>query len=109
MSSYKADNPASYEQSMGRWSRRLAPLLIQFANVKDGGRILDVGCGTGSLAFAFTETFPSSSITAIDYSQAYVDHARSKADNRKVHFGARLHAGGRYRNRRRWRQDRDGR
>ena len=86
MSSYKADNPASYEQSMGRWSRRLAPLLIHFANLKKAPGILDVGCGTGSLTFALSETFPSSSITAMDYSQAFVDHARSRAGNCQVHF-----------------------
>jgi SAM-dependent methyltransferase len=38
------------------------------------------------LTFALSEIFASSSIKAIDYSQAFVDHARSKAGNRKVHF-----------------------
>ena len=37
---------------MGRWSERLAPLFIQFAGIHDGERILDVGCGTGSLTRA---------------------------------------------------------
>jgi ubiquinone/menaquinone biosynthesis C-methylase UbiE len=35
---------------MGRWSARLAPLFVRFAGVKDGQRILDVGCGTESLS-----------------------------------------------------------
>jgi SAM-dependent methyltransferase len=86
VSTYKADNPENYEQSMGRWSRRLAPLLVQFATIKEANSILDVGCGTGSLALALSEAFPDTSITAIDYSQAFVDHARSKAGNRKLHF-----------------------
>ena len=52
ISTYKADNPANYEQSMGRWSSRLAPLRIQFATIEEASSILDVGCGTGSLSFA---------------------------------------------------------
>jgi cyclopropane fatty-acyl-phospholipid synthase-like methyltransferase len=43
----------AYDRLMGRWSRRLAPLLIGFGGLTDGERILDVGCGTGSLTFAF--------------------------------------------------------
>ncbi len=41
-------NAEAYEQVMGRWSRRLAPLLIRFGGLSDGDRVLDVGCGTGS-------------------------------------------------------------
>jgi SAM-dependent methyltransferase len=86
ISTYKADNPANYEQSMGRWSSRLAPLLVQFATIEEATSILDVGCGTGSLSFALSRAFPDSSITGIDYSKAFVDHARSKAVNRKLYF-----------------------
>ena len=32
-----------YEQLMGRWSRRLAPSLIQFGGLHDGDRVLDMG------------------------------------------------------------------
>ena len=34
-----------YERSMGRWSRRLAPLFLDFAGggPEGGGRVLDVG------------------------------------------------------------------
>ena len=48
-------NPDAYEQVMGRWSRRLAPLLIRFGGLSDDDRVLDVGCGTGSLAFTVAE------------------------------------------------------
>ena len=40
-------NPEAYEKVMGRWSRRLAPLLIRFGGLSDGDRVIDVGCGTG--------------------------------------------------------------
>ena len=86
MSSYKADDPAAYELSMGRWSRRLAPLFLQFTNIKAASRILDVGCGIGSLSFVLREAFPDASITGLDYSQAFVDHARSRAGDGNLHF-----------------------
>jgi len=37
----------AYERFMGRWSRELAPLLAEFAGVRDGDAVLDVGSGTG--------------------------------------------------------------
>jgi cyclopropane fatty-acyl-phospholipid synthase-like methyltransferase len=37
---------------MGRWSRRLAPLLVRFAEVREGDSVLDVGSGTGALSVA---------------------------------------------------------
>ena len=51
-SGFNVQDAAGYEQLMGRWSQKLAPLFIDFAGVADGERIVDVGCGTGSLTFA---------------------------------------------------------
>ena len=42
----------SYERFMGRWSRKLAPLLVQFAGVIDGEAVADIGSGTGALTAA---------------------------------------------------------
>ena len=81
MSTYKADDAASYEQSMGRWSSRLAPLFTEFAALKQPDKILEVGCGTGSLTFALAQSFPETSITAMDYSKAFVEYARSRTSN----------------------------
>ncbi len=41
---------AGYERSMGRWSRRLAPLFLDFLgeNGPGGGSVLDLGCGTAA-------------------------------------------------------------
>lgn len=47
-SEFNVHNATCYEQLMGRWSQKLAPLFIEFARVDKGERILDVGCGTGS-------------------------------------------------------------
>ncbi len=55
-SSFNVHDAAGYEQLMGRWSKKLAPLFIDFAGLADGEKILDVGCGTGSLTFALART-----------------------------------------------------
>lgn len=79
VSIYTANDPIAYEGSMGRWSRRLAPLFLRFAGVgADAGNILDVGCGTGNLALALSGAFPAASVTGLDHSQTYVDHARTR-------------------------------
>ena len=68
----------AYERFMGRWSRRLAPLLVTFASVRDGDSVLDVGSGTGALAFAIVEAVPSARVTGVDPSGAYVRYAQAR-------------------------------
>ena len=68
----------SYERFMGRWSRLLAPLLVDFVKISDSGQILDIGSGTGSLSFAIAEKRPRCHILGIDPSQEYVAYAKSK-------------------------------
>src|SRR5206468_438969 len=63
---------------MGRWSRLVAPLLVDFAGVPDSGRVLDVGSGTGSLAFAIAEKKPKIRVVGIDPSKEYVAYAGAK-------------------------------
>ena len=81
-------NPEAYEKVMGRWSRRLAPLLIQFGGLADGDRVLDVGCGTGSLTFALPQIANIASGTGIDLTEAYVEFARSRNTNPHITFRA---------------------
>ena len=69
----------AYERFMGRWSRLLAPLLVDFTGVPDSGRMLDVGSGTGSLAFSIAERRAKSQVLGIDPSKEYVAYANSKS------------------------------
>jgi SAM-dependent methyltransferase len=68
----------SYERFMGRWSRLLAPLLIDFTAIPDGARVLDLGSGTGALAFSLAGRRTSSHVVGIDPSKEYVDYSNSK-------------------------------
>lgn len=68
----------AYERFMGRWSRLVAPLLIQFADLADKGHVLDAGSGTGSLAFAIAERKPGARVLGIDPSKEYVAYANSR-------------------------------
>ncbi|MGH9674111.1 MAG: class I SAM-dependent methyltransferase [Bryobacteraceae bacterium] len=70
-------NAQAYERFMGRWSRPVAPLLVDFAAVPDSGRLLDAGSGTGSLAFAIAERRPGCRVVGIDPSSEYIAYARS--------------------------------
>ncbi len=72
-----------YELHMGRWSRRLAPLLIDFAGIGTAERVLDVGCGTGNLSFALARDPGIGAICGLDRSAEYIDHAdRTNSDVR---------------------------
>ena len=68
----------AYERFMGRWSSILAPLLVDFTNFRDNGRVLDVGSGTGALAFSIATLKARCQVLGIDPSKEYVDYASSK-------------------------------
>lgn len=76
----------SYERFMGRWSRRLAPLLVRFASVRDGETLLDVGSGTGALASALAAAAPAGRIAGIDPSASYVMFAQANQGGPLVRF-----------------------
>ncbi|WP_144294779.1 class I SAM-dependent methyltransferase [Rhodoligotrophos appendicifer] len=78
-SSFNVHDAAGYEQLMGRWSKRLAPLFIEFAGIANGEKILDVGCGTGSLTFALANSAELREIKAIDYSPVFVEELTRRA------------------------------
>ncbi len=76
----------AYEQLMGRWSQRLAGPFIDFFGVQDGETVLDVGCGTGSLALAVASRAKVAAATGIDLSEAYTDFARGRSDDARITF-----------------------
>ena len=77
---------AGYERFMGRWSRLLAPVYIDFAEVKNGDRVLDVGTGTGSVASAVQASMPGSEIVGVDPSESFIAYAQKSAGSTRSHF-----------------------
>jgi ubiquinone/menaquinone biosynthesis C-methylase UbiE len=76
----------AYERFMGRWSRQLAPLLIEFADPEQRSTILDAGSGTGALALAINRRFPTAKVVGIDPSQVYVEYAIAENLGPLLHF-----------------------
>jgi SAM-dependent methyltransferase len=88
MSTFNAADGGGYELLMGRWSKRLADPFLEFAGVADGERVLDVGCGTGSLTFMLARRAGVRSISGIDYSMAYIDYAKRLSSDQRIEFRA---------------------
>ncbi len=68
----------AYERFMGRWSRLVAPRFVDFTALPERGRMLDVGSGTGSLAFAIAERKRLVRVLGIDRSREYVAYSISR-------------------------------
>ena len=85
-STFSATSGDSYELIMGRWSRRLAGQFLDFADLTDGGQILDAGCGTGALTADLLQRTTTAEIVGVDISEAYVAYAQAAIQSPRVRF-----------------------
>lgn len=83
-SSFNVGSAGGYEQLMGRWSKRLAPLFVDFSGLSGGERVLDVGCGNGSLTFFLPQAADVREIVAIDYSPVFVEDVFSANSDPRI-------------------------
>jgi SAM-dependent methyltransferase len=67
----------AYESYMGRWSRRLAALFLDWLALPTGLDWLDVGCGTGALSDAICRRRRPHSLVGCDLSPDFVSFARN--------------------------------
>ncbi|HEY6631175.1 MAG TPA: methyltransferase domain-containing protein [Rhizobiaceae bacterium] len=76
----------SYDNYMGRWSRRIAPLFLDQVPVPGGLDWLDVGCGTGALSAAIVSRCDPKSLVAIDPSDGFLAKARANVRDPRAEF-----------------------
>lgn len=66
------EDSAAYERFMGRWSRAVAPVFLEWLAVRPAARWLDVGCGTGILAETVVHLCAPASVDGVDVEPAQV-------------------------------------
>jgi ubiquinone/menaquinone biosynthesis C-methylase UbiE len=71
----KFDDSEAYERAMGRWSRAVAPVFLQWLAPPANARWLDVGCGTGILAHTLLELTAPATVVAIDPAMSQIAQA----------------------------------
>ena len=72
---FKFDDSAAYERAMGRWSRAVAPIFLQWLAPPASARWLDVGCGTGVLTHTLLELCSPAKVTGVDPESAQIASA----------------------------------
>ena len=81
----------AYDRFMGRYSRILAPLFADLAGVRDGMRVLDVGCGPGVLTAELIARTGVERVAAIDPSEPFVGAARERHPGLDAQVGTAEH------------------
>jgi SAM-dependent methyltransferase len=75
-----------YEPYIGRWSRLVAREFLNWLEVPEGSRWLDVGCGTGALCQTILQVAEPAKIQGIDRSEGFVQFAREHTPDSRVQF-----------------------
>lgn len=65
---------------LGSYHRR----LVEQADVRPGGRVLEIGCGTGNLAILAKRLRPDAEVVGLDADPKSLDRARRKAERAGV-------------------------
>jgi SAM-dependent methyltransferase len=78
----------SYDAYIGRWSRGIAPLFLDFVGAGSGLRWLDVGCGTGALSQAIFEHSEPADLIGVEPAEPFRERARAVVPDPRARFEA---------------------
>lgn len=89
MSQTKADwfaDGDAYEHYVGRWSRRVGDIFLDWLSLQPGLHWVDVGCGTGALTEAILNKSDPSKVTGVEPSEGFRGIARERIQDNRVDF-----------------------
>jgi ubiquinone/menaquinone biosynthesis C-methylase UbiE len=75
MAAHSFDDSAGYERLMGRWSRAIGAVFLEWVAPRSAAHWLEVGCGTGIFTALVLDTCTPATLIAVDPSQPQIDHA----------------------------------
>ena len=75
-----------YEPYVGRWSRAVARVFLEWLAVPAGKDWLDVGCGTGALSQSILEHGSPRMVKGIDPAPGFIEYARAGVRSERVSF-----------------------
>lgn len=82
----KWEDAGAYERYIGRWSRFVAREFLDWIDVPQGSRWLDVGCGTGALTEAILQRKEPAEVTGVDPAESFVAYAREHVEDSRASF-----------------------
>ena len=68
----------AYERRMGRWSRIVGEVFLDWLAVPKGLRWIDVGCGNGAFTEVLIARCAPSAVSAVDPSEGQLSYARTR-------------------------------
>jgi SAM-dependent methyltransferase len=78
----------AYDRFVGRYGGELARALVAAADVRPGGRALDVGCGPGALATELVAVLGAEQVAAVDPSPPFAEACSKRLPGVRVEVAA---------------------
>jgi SAM-dependent methyltransferase len=80
------DDGAAYDEFMGRWSRAVGAVFLDWLAAPRKAAWLDVGCGTGAFTTLIVKTCAPARVAAVDPGAAQIAFARRQAVAKRADF-----------------------
>lgn len=74
----------AYDRFIGRYGAALGDVTLEYADVRSGMSVLDVGCGSGALAGRAAAVVGEGNVTAVDPSEPFVQACRRRVPDADV-------------------------